>query len=87
MTAFADQTCAALATVSGCDLQVPLVQGGTIGYANFDYAASAPALQQVTDRIAELLPFYAAACTAAPATPPGSPPTATSRPAARSPAS
>ncbi|WP_067531712.1 aminotransferase class V-fold PLP-dependent enzyme [Nocardia crassostreae] len=59
MTAFADQTCAALATVSGCDLQVPLVQGGTVRYANFDYAASAPALQQVTERIADLLPTYA----------------------------
>ncbi|MEU1206181.1 aminotransferase class V-fold PLP-dependent enzyme [Nocardia sp. NPDC005825] len=59
MTAFADQTCAPLATVSGCDLRVPLVQGGTTGYANFDYAASAPALRQVTDRVADLLPFYA----------------------------
>ncbi|QLY31391.1 aminotransferase class V-fold PLP-dependent enzyme [Nocardia huaxiensis] len=59
MTAFADQSCAALAEVSGRDLQVPLVQGGTITYANFDYAASAPALTQVTDRIQELLPFYA----------------------------
>ena len=47
------------ARVSGCDLDVPLVQGGTIRYANFDYAASAPALEAVTDRIAELLPFYA----------------------------
>ena len=48
-----------LARVSGCDLQVPLVGGGTCTYANFDYAASAPALEQVTDRIQELLPFYA----------------------------
>ncbi|MGW4118853.1 aminotransferase class V-fold PLP-dependent enzyme [Nocardia sp. NPDC004711] len=59
MTAFADQTCAALADVSGCDLRVPLVQGGTAGYANFDYAASAPALRQVTDRVSDLLPYYA----------------------------
>lgn len=59
MTAFADQTCAPLAEVSGCDLQVPLVQGGTRSYANFDYAASAPALRQVTDRVAGLLPYYA----------------------------
>ncbi|WP_067703931.1 aminotransferase class V-fold PLP-dependent enzyme [Nocardia jejuensis] len=59
MTAFADQTCSPFAKVSGCDLQVPLVQGGAISYANFDYAASAPALQQVTDRIADLLPYYA----------------------------
>ncbi|MBF6179122.1 aminotransferase class V-fold PLP-dependent enzyme [Nocardia otitidiscaviarum] len=59
MTAFADQSCAALATVSGCDLRVPLVQGGTAAYANFDYAASAPALEQVTERVRDLLPYYA----------------------------
>ncbi|MEV6215814.1 aminotransferase class V-fold PLP-dependent enzyme [Nocardia sp. NPDC051833] len=58
MTAVIDPTCA-LATVSGADLRVPLVQGGTEAYANFDYAASAPALQQVTDRISQLLPYYA----------------------------
>lgn len=58
MTAVIDPTCA-LATVSGADLEVPLVQGGTSTYANFDYAASAPALQQVTDRISKLLPYYA----------------------------
>ncbi|WP_280358390.1 aminotransferase class V-fold PLP-dependent enzyme [Nocardia otitidiscaviarum] len=59
MTAFADQSCAALATVSGCDLRVPLVQGGTAAYANFDYAASAPALERVTERVRDLLPYYA----------------------------
>ncbi|MEU6563964.1 aminotransferase class V-fold PLP-dependent enzyme [Nocardia nova] len=48
-----------IARVSGCDLRVPLVQGGFRTYANFDYAASAPALAQVTDRVNELLPFYA----------------------------
>ncbi|MFD8102823.1 aminotransferase class V-fold PLP-dependent enzyme [Nocardia fluminea] len=58
MTAVIDPTCA-IAAVSGADLQVPLVQGGTSSYANFDYAASAPALKQVTDRISQLLPFYA----------------------------
>ncbi|MFD6391848.1 aminotransferase class V-fold PLP-dependent enzyme [Nocardia sp. NPDC060259] len=58
MTAVIDPTCA-LAAVSGADLQVPLVQGGTSTYANFDYAASAPALRQVTDRISQLLPYYA----------------------------
>ncbi|NLE79587.1 MAG: aminotransferase class V-fold PLP-dependent enzyme [Rhodococcus sp.] len=58
MTAVIDPTCA-LAAVSGADLRVPLVQGGTNSYANFDYAASAPALKQVTDRISTLLPFYA----------------------------
>ncbi|MGN2642047.1 aminotransferase class V-fold PLP-dependent enzyme [Nocardia takedensis] len=59
MTTVADQTCTALARVSGDDLRVPLVQGGTAEYANFDYAASAPALAAVTDRIAQLLPYYA----------------------------
>ncbi|CCQ14777.1 putative aminotransferase [Rhodococcus sp. AW25M09] len=34
------------------------MQGGTCAYANFDCAASAPALTAVTDRISELLPFY-----------------------------
>lgn len=55
-------TCGAgapLARVSGCDLRVPLVQGGFRTYANFDYAASAPALAQVTDRVNQLLPSYA----------------------------
>ncbi|TCN51160.1 selenocysteine lyase/cysteine desulfurase [Rhodococcus sp. SMB37] len=56
----ATTTCIApFARVSGCDVQVPLVQGGTCTYANFDYAASAPALASVTDRISKLLPFYA----------------------------
>ncbi|HEY5854671.1 MAG TPA: aminotransferase class V-fold PLP-dependent enzyme [Aldersonia sp.] len=50
---------AALARVSGCDLQVPLVQGGECTYANLDYAASAPALAAVTDCVSELLPYYA----------------------------
>ncbi|MEV4126808.1 aminotransferase class V-fold PLP-dependent enzyme [Nocardia sp. NPDC049707] len=59
MTAAIDQSCAALARVCGDDLQVPLVQGGTTTYANFDYAASAPALAQVTDWVQQLLPHYA----------------------------
>ncbi|MGW4773696.1 aminotransferase class V-fold PLP-dependent enzyme [Nocardia sp. NPDC004278] len=59
MTAAVDQTCSAFARVSGDDLRVPLVQGGTTTYANFDYAASAPALAQVTDRVQQLLPYYA----------------------------
>ncbi|RJO77905.1 aminotransferase class V-fold PLP-dependent enzyme [Nocardia panacis] len=59
MTAVIDTACAALAEVSGSELRVPLVQGGTTTYANFDYAASAPALAQVTARIEQLLPFYA----------------------------
>lgn len=54
----ADVCVAPLAQVSGSDLRVPLVQGGDCGYVNFDYAASAPALAQVTDRIGALLPTY-----------------------------
>ena len=58
-TAGVDPACGPLARVSGDDLRVPLVQGGTARYANFDYAASAPALAQVTDRLQDLLPYYA----------------------------
>lgn len=58
MTAVLENFCAPFAAVSGADLQVPLVDGSTRRYANFDYAASAPALESVTERIAELLPFY-----------------------------
>ncbi|MGW1737535.1 aminotransferase class V-fold PLP-dependent enzyme [Nocardia sp. NPDC001965] len=58
MTAVLDPTCART-RVSGGDLQVPLVQGGTRAYADFDYAASAPALGEVADRVAGLLPYYA----------------------------
>ncbi|MFI1459398.1 aminotransferase class V-fold PLP-dependent enzyme [Nocardia carnea] len=59
MTVTIDTRNAAAACVSGRDLRVPLVQGGTRTYANFDYAASAPALTQVADRLAALLPYYA----------------------------
>lgn len=58
MTAVLESSCAPFAAVSGADLQVPLVDGTTCRYANFDYAASAPALDAVTERIAELLPYY-----------------------------
>ena len=49
----------ALLPVTGADLQVPVVTGGTVRYANLDYAASAPALQAVADHVAEVLPYYA----------------------------
>jgi selenocysteine lyase/cysteine desulfurase len=42
----------------GGDLQVPLVDGEWVRYANLDNAASAPALCQVADTVAELLPYY-----------------------------
>ncbi|MGN6128155.1 MAG: aminotransferase class V-fold PLP-dependent enzyme, partial [Humibacter sp.] len=45
--------------VVGDDLQAPLLRGGTIRYANLDYAASAPALKRVADRVTEVLPYYA----------------------------
>lgn len=47
-----------LLPVVGGELRVPLATGGSIRYANLDYAASAPALQQVADRVAEALPWY-----------------------------
>ncbi|MFE3292149.1 aminotransferase class V-fold PLP-dependent enzyme [Rhodococcus sp. NPDC059234] len=50
---------APFAQVSGSELTVPLAGGGSCTYANFDYAASAPALAQVTERVQELLPYYA----------------------------
>ena len=43
----------------GSNTQVPLLDGTTRTYANLDVAASAPALQAVADRVAEVLPWYA----------------------------
>lgn len=43
----------------GAGLRVPLVQGGHIPYCNLDYAASAPCLQAVADRVGRALPWYA----------------------------
>ena len=43
----------------GSNTQVPLLDGTTTTYANLDVAASAPALQSVADRVAEVLPWYA----------------------------
>ncbi|HEY6892390.1 MAG TPA: aminotransferase class V-fold PLP-dependent enzyme, partial [Solirubrobacter sp.] len=37
---------------------MPLVNGEWVRYANLDNAASAPALRQVADAVAELLPYY-----------------------------
>ncbi len=47
-----------LAELVGAALKVPVVGGGTTRYVNLDYAASAPALRAVADRVAELLPLY-----------------------------
>lgn len=48
-----------LLEVVGAATQVPLIDGSWISYANLDVAASAPALQAVADRVAEVLPLYA----------------------------
>ena len=47
-----------LLPVIGADLAVPLVTGGTVRYANLDYAASAPALESVAQRVQECLNTY-----------------------------
>ncbi|MDN5914303.1 MAG: aminotransferase class V-fold PLP-dependent enzyme [Pseudonocardia sp.] len=47
-----------LPAVVGADLQVPLVDGRTVRYANLDVAASAPALRAVADEVDALLPWY-----------------------------
>ncbi|MGN6723876.1 MAG: aminotransferase class V-fold PLP-dependent enzyme [Marmoricola sp.] len=48
----------ALLELVGGDLEVPLVTGGTVRYANLDVAASAPALTAVRERVDALLPLY-----------------------------
>ncbi|MCC2307646.1 aminotransferase class V-fold PLP-dependent enzyme [Cellulomonas chengniuliangii] len=48
-----------LLAVAGAATQVPLVDGTSRTYANLDYAASAPALERVATRVAEVLPLYA----------------------------
>jgi selenocysteine lyase/cysteine desulfurase len=40
-------------------LSVPVLSGESVPYANFDYAASAPALTAVRDAVADVLPWYA----------------------------
>lgn len=49
----------ALADVVGADQQVPTVSGKQVRYANFDYAASAPALAEVAAAVTEALGQYA----------------------------
>lgn len=48
-----------LLPVVGQELKAPLIQGGDIRYANLDYAASAPAIEEVAAHLNEILPFYA----------------------------
>ncbi|KGM12869.1 aminotransferase class V-fold PLP-dependent enzyme [Cellulomonas bogoriensis] len=49
----------ALLPVVGATTTVPLVDGTSRVYANLDCAASAPALESVAERVAEVLPLYA----------------------------
>jgi selenocysteine lyase/cysteine desulfurase len=42
----------------GEDAVVPVVGGGRSRFINLDYAASAPALQEVADAVTEFLPWY-----------------------------
>nr|WP_226899190.1 aminotransferase class V-fold PLP-dependent enzyme [Nonomuraea phyllanthi] len=44
--------------VLGADLQVPVKGGRLVGYANLDYAASAPCLEPVSAAVAAALPAY-----------------------------
>jgi selenocysteine lyase/cysteine desulfurase len=58
----ADPACpgqAPLLPVVGTGIEVPLVTGDSLPYANLDYAASAPSLQSVADHLSEVLPYYA----------------------------
>jgi selenocysteine lyase/cysteine desulfurase len=48
----------AVATLVGAHLPVPCVDGEERPYRDLDCAASTPALQVVTDRVAEFLPWY-----------------------------
>jgi len=50
---------APLLAVVGAATTVPLVDGSSRTYANLDCAASAPALESVGARVAEVLPLYA----------------------------
>jgi selenocysteine lyase/cysteine desulfurase len=46
-----------LLPVLGDDLHVPLLDGSSVRYVNLDYAATAPALVAVADRVARVLPY------------------------------
>jgi selenocysteine lyase/cysteine desulfurase len=48
----------ALLPVVGADLYVPLVTGDKVRYANLDYAATAPSLVSVAERVNECMTYY-----------------------------
>lgn len=50
---------APLLPVVGRGLAAPLIHGGTARYVNLDYAASAPAVEEVAAHLSEVLPYYA----------------------------
>lgn len=50
---------AELPSVTGRELNVPLVTGEWTRNVNLDYAASAPALTSVAEHVAQVLPYYA----------------------------
>ncbi|NVM94122.1 aminotransferase class V-fold PLP-dependent enzyme [Arthrobacter wenxiniae] len=50
---------APLLSVVGRGLAAPLIHGGTARYVNLDYAASAPAVEEVAAHLSEVLPYYA----------------------------
>jgi selenocysteine lyase/cysteine desulfurase len=54
-----DAACAQapLLPVLGADLRVPLLDGRRVRYANLDYAATAPALTSVAERVNHVLPL------------------------------
>ena len=58
-TRTAPDTVPALLALIGSDTLVPLIDGRTVAYANLDIAASAPALELVAERVAQVLPLYA----------------------------
>ena len=53
-----DETATAWPRLVGADVEVPLVTGGNVRYANFDNAASTPSLVRVKDAVDALLPWY-----------------------------
>ncbi|MFB9962770.1 aminotransferase class V-fold PLP-dependent enzyme [Sinosporangium siamense] len=48
----------AVPQIVGADLEVPVKGGNLVGYANLDYAASAPCLAPVSEAISAALPAY-----------------------------
>lgn len=56
--ALADTAIPTRPTLLGADVEVPLVTGGWRRYVNLDYAASAPPFLEVSQAVANFLPYY-----------------------------